>query len=290
MPSSTSLIASDLTQSDNVHSNDGVATPVELGRWGLAIDQALDRRDVAVASSLAMVTLTRLPRHLATYERLLRSLWIGKRWEEGGEWGRRLLQADPGNALAWRAVARAAEERRERERANTIWRRAFEVAPYDPDIRAGLVRTSLGGGDPLRLTQACLGALYLRGYRWQHAVAIYRSLIAADSRRIDFQVNLMMALWRLRIGREAYRLARHLVHDHPLLIMPWVVVSALGDENDRTLAQNPLDTMDPDGEFTRHWLRLDLAPPVERTQIPLPFRGAVTFSVTEEEAKLLPLQ
>jgi hypothetical protein len=69
-----------------------------------------------------------------------------------------------------------------------------------------------------------------------------------------------------------------------------VVVSALGDDNDRILARNPLDTMDPDGEFVRGWLRLGLAPPAERTQVPLPFQGPVMFPVSEEEAKLLPLQ
>jgi len=47
--------------------------------------------------------------------------------------------------------------------------------------------------------------------------------------------------------------------------------------------------MDPDGEFTRGWLRLDLAPPAERTRIPLPFQGAATISVTKEEAELLAL-
>ena len=265
------------------------APAVDLRRLGAAVDQALARGDLAAVTTLVTLALTHLPRHLATYERLLRGLWEDKRWEEGDEWGRRLLQADPGNALAWRAVARAAEERRERERANTIWRRAFEVSPYDPDIRAGLVRTSIGGGDPLRLTQACLGSLYMRGYRWQHAAAIYRALIAADSRRIDFQVNLMTAFWRLGRNREAYRLARTLVRDHPLLIIPWVVLSALGDDADRILARNPLDTMDPDGEFTRGWLRLDLAPPAERANVALPFQGPVMLSVNEEEAKLLAL-
>jgi len=261
-----------------------------LGDWGRAMDQALDSQTPEAVAPLAQVILARLPRHLPTYERLLRALWSLKHWQEGDEWGRRLLQADPSNPLAWRAVARAAEERHERAQANMIWRRAFEVSPYAADIRAGLARTSIGVRDPLALTPACLGALYMRGYRWQHAAAIHRSLIAADARRIDFQVNLMVALWRLDSTREAYRLARHLARNHPLLIMPWIVVSVLGDETDLALAQNPLATMDPDGEFVRRWLRLDQASPAERALVRLLPGTPVTLTVTENEVNLLPVE
>ncbi len=92
---------------------------------------------------LAQVVLKRMPRHLETYQWLLQAAWQLKQWDEGEEWGRRLLQADPNNALAWRAVARGVEERGERAQSHAIWQRAFEVAPFDPDVRSGLSRTSL---------------------------------------------------------------------------------------------------------------------------------------------------
>ncbi|MBK8046536.1 MAG: hypothetical protein IPK16_05030 [Anaerolineales bacterium] len=50
-----------------------------------------------------------MPRHLATYQRLVRATWQLKRWQEGEDWSRRLLQADPGNAVAWRSLAFAVE-------------------------------------------------------------------------------------------------------------------------------------------------------------------------------------
>ena len=70
-----------------------------LAAWGRAIDRSVDAGAVDGAARLAGVVLGQLPRHLPTYERMLRLCWAERRWAEGEEWARRLLQADPGNAL-----------------------------------------------------------------------------------------------------------------------------------------------------------------------------------------------
>lgn len=265
----------------------GAPTATYLHEWGAAMDRALQQGAPLAAATLARVVLIHLPRHLATYQRILRAAWMLKRWGEGEDWGRRLLQADPNHPLAWRAVARALEERSQRKEARAVWQRAFETDPYAPDMRAGLVRTTVRTPEPLALNRACLAALYLHGYRWAHAAALYRSLIESDPRRIDFQVGLMVALWRQGDDRSAYRLARYLVRAHPHLLMAWLVAAALGDDNDRALAANPIRSMDPDGEFARGWLRLELAPRPERgvaRHLPAP---PVTLHVTAEEMALL---
>ena len=64
------------------------------------------------AAALARIVLVRMPRHLATYQRLVRAAWALKRHQEGEDGARRLLQADPGNALAWRSLAYAVEQKR----------------------------------------------------------------------------------------------------------------------------------------------------------------------------------
>ncbi len=223
------------------------ATP--LAAWSQAMDLALADGEPERAARLARVVLHRLPRHLATYSRLLAIAWQTKRWAEGEEWGRRLLQADPGNAPAWRALAQAAEQRSLRGQAQTIWQRAFEMSPYDGEIRAGLSRTSLDPPNALAYNAACLAALYLCDHRWAAAAQSYRLLVQADRRRVDFQLCLAVALWQSGAAGEAYALARHLVSRQPHLLMGWRVLDATGDENDRALAANPLATMDPDGEF-----------------------------------------
>jgi len=230
-----------------------------LSDWNKAIDRALGRGALLDAAAMAQIVLRELPRHLATYQRLLRMTWTLKRWDEGEDWARRLLQADPGNALAWRSLARAAEQRGRRGQAHAMWQRAFEMAPYDPETRAGLVRTSLDDPHAPALDLACLGTLYRRGRRWDHAAAVYRQLVKADPRRIDFQICLMLALWQSRATGEAYALARHLVQHQPHLLLAWATLDAVGDENDQALARHPLASMDPDGEFVSGVLGMPVA-------------------------------
>lgn len=248
---------------------------VDLSAVGRAIDERLATDRVEEAAALARTVLIRLPRHLATYQRLVRATWQLKRWQEGEDWSRRLLQADPGNAVAWRSLAFAVEYKGMRNAARAMWKRAFESDPYGPDIRSGLSRTSLDRPDPLGLNTACLASLYLRCGRWAHASVAYKSLVQAEDRRIDFQVNWMAALWQQNARQDAYRLARHLTRRQPHLILAWSVLAALGDVDDRALARHPLASMDPDGEFVRNWLGVPYG------------TGKVTIAVSEAEAALL---
>jgi tetratricopeptide (TPR) repeat protein len=216
--------------------------PRLLHTWSRAIDKALREERAADAVRLAHPVLRQLPRHLATYMRLIRAAWLMRRWDEGDAWGRRLLRADPANPLAWRAVAMAVEQQGERARACARWQR---------EIRAGLVRTSIDLARLPQLNEAGLGSLLLRGYRWEQAVAHYHSLTETDGRRLDYQSNLLLALWQHEQQSEAYEMARRLSQTQPYLLIAWVVIDEAGDDNDRALARHPLSTMDPDGDYVR---------------------------------------
>lgn len=239
-----------------------------LADWQVAMEQQLQAENPTAVAELAQVVLRRLPRHVATYQRLLQAAWLLQRWEEGEEWAKRLLRADPGNALAWRALAMAAEQRGQRAYAHATWQRAFEADPYEPTIRAGLGRTTIrttevrASGGPatfvgeeptLMLTLACLATLYRRGQRWEQAAAAYQALLQAEPRRVDFQVGFLAAVWQQRARQAAYRLARQLTEQHPHLLVAWVALRTLGDETDRALARNPIAMLDPDGEFVSSW-------------------------------------
>ncbi|MBX3015583.1 MAG: hypothetical protein KF832_28940 [Caldilineaceae bacterium] len=234
-----------------------------LTDWQVAMEQQLQAGNPTVVAALAQVVLRRLPRHLPTYQRLLRAIWALQRWDEGEDWAKRLLRADPGNALAWRALAMAAEQRGQRAQAHATWQRALEADPYAPTIRAGLSRTTLRpqegqapftGDEPaITLNLACLATLYLRGLRWEQAAATYQVLVQAEPRRVDFQVGQLAALWQQRARQPAYRLARQLTQQHPHLLIAWVALRSLGDQDDRALARNPIEMLDPDGDFVSSW-------------------------------------
>lgn len=256
-----------------------------LGDWAVAMEQQLQAENPTTVAALAQVVLKRLPRHLPTYQRLLRAAWLLQRWDEGEEWARRLLRADPGNAFAWRALAMAAEQRSQRAQAHAIWQRALEAAPYEPTIRSGLSRTTLRPADgqttlpgetpAVMLNLACLATLHLRGQHWEQAATTYQTLLQAEPRRVDFQVGRLAALWQQRARQAAYRLARQLTQQHPHLVLAWVALRTLGDADDQALARNPVEMLDPDGDFVSSWFGMHYE------------SQPVMLEVTEAEAELL---
>lgn len=250
-------------------------TVVELTALSQAMELRLAAGQPEAAAALAQVVLLRVPRHLASYERLVRAAWMLKRWQEGEDWARRLLQADPGNAVAWRSLAFAVEQKGMLNAARSMWRRAFQCHPYDPEIRSGLTRTHHQHSEQIGLDSAALATLYIRAGRWVHAANAYRQLVRVEPKRLDFQVNWMVAAWQQGVRQEAYQLARHITARSPHTLMAWVVLATLGDTDDRALARNPIQTMDPDGEFVQTWLHI----PWDRPQTPI--------RVTMKEAALL---
>lgn len=262
----------------------GATESTSLLDWGQAMDRALRLEQPARVPELAQVVLQRLPRHLATYERLLDCWWRLGAWAEGATWAQRLLQADPGNPKAWRALARFAEDQGMRRQAESMWQRTFEHLPFDADARAGLARTSLERSDPLHLNPACLAALRMRCYHWGQAAAVYRPLAEAAPQRLDYVVGYMLALWRHGQTQTAYNAARFLVRKQPHVLPAWTVIAATGDENDRALALNPRMTMDPDGEYMTLRLGLELAPPAERRRFGLAYEPYVLMVTPQEQA------
>lgn len=227
-----------------------------LGAWTMAMERALREERPADTVRMSHVLLRHLPRHLGTYQRLVRAAWQLRRWEEGDAWGRRLLRADPASGVAWRAVAMAAEQRGERARAHARWQRAFECDPYDPEIRAGLVRTSVDLARLPQLNEPAMASLALRGFRWEQAEGIYRRLMQQDSRRLDFQSGLLLAIWQMHYNEEAYEIARELTQSQPYLLIAWTIIDETGDADDKALARHPIRTMDPDGDYLRTALGL----------------------------------
>jgi hypothetical protein len=118
------------------------------------------------------------------------------------------------------------------------------------------VRTSVDLARLPQLNEAAMASLALRGFRWDQAEAIYRRLIQQDSRRLDFQSGLLLAIWQMHYNEEAYELARELTQSQPYLLVAWTIIDETGDADDKALARHPVRTMDPDGDYLRAALGL----------------------------------
>ncbi len=254
----------------------GLRTRTQLSHWNNVIDNCLAANRPEDALPLIRVILKSLPRHLSTYFRLLQVIWLLQRWDEGRMWALRLLQADPGSELAWAVLARGAEAQANPTLAQRYWTLALENAPYNRPIRQGMSRTLLRQKRPLMLTRPALATLYRMGGRWERAIRIYIELTKAEPRRVDFQSNLLEAMWHCGRTQDALQLARDLILHHPYLLLGWVVSARIGDDDDQALAQAPLAALDPDGEYaiTRFSDRNEFAIPTD-------------ISVTPEDAALL---
>lgn len=248
------------------------ANRVLLAAWNQAIDELIQNRRAEEAIPRIRTVLKNLPRHLPSYFRLLQAIWLLRRWDEGQDWALRLLRADPCNELAWAVLGNAAEQQGDLTTARHCWSCAFENAPYNQRIRAGMVRTSPGKADPLQLTPAALATLCRMDGRWERAADLYTALYQEEPRRTDVQSALLESCWRAERQEEALRLAANLVRREPNTFIAWVVSAHAGDETDQALAQAPLAALDADGEYMGVRFGADLAP-----------SRAATIGVTSEE-------
>lgn len=246
---------------------------IPLATWNQSIDQLIQNRRAEEAIFRIRTVLKNLPRHLPSYFRLLQAIWLLRRWDEGQDWALRLLRADPCNELAWGVLANAAEQQGHLADAQRYWSRAFENAPYNPHIRAGMVRTTPGKAEPLQLTPAAFATLCRLDGRWERAAQLYTPLHQARPRQMDLQCGLLESLWRAERQEEALRLAAHLVRLEPNLLIGWLVAAQMGDETDQALAQAPLAALDADGEYMSVRFGADLAA-----------SRAATIGVSSEEA------
>lgn len=251
--------------------------PTPLAGWNAHIEALLADDRAAEALPAIRTILRQLPQHLTSYQRLLEVAWRMGRWEEGHDWGARLLRADPGNARAWRAMAMAVEKQGNREEARAIWQRAFESDPYEPDVRTGIYRTGLHDPKPLELNEAGLAMITMRSHRWHRAANLYEALVDANGPRKDFRTYQMVSLWQSGDSERAYATAQALTRRDRYLLLPWVVLHALGDDNDRALALHPVQSMDPDGEYVWGWFGIETG------------RSPISIDVSEAEAEQLQL-
>ncbi len=261
---------------------------MQLSAWGKAIDTALDEGEIQTAVGLAHLLLRKQPRHLVTYERIIHLCWTARRWEEGREWGLRLLRGDPSNVLGWGILALGAEKRTEtradrggqagESAAHSLWDRALALDPYNAEVRAGWSRTHgqpQAGNKPDEaqpaLNQAALAFLQLRAKRWHSALPLFANLSRLDSGQVVYRMGHLLSLWRTQDSGPARMMAQELTASHRGMLAGWLVLASVGDANDRAIAQGHIQSLDPDGEYATRWL----GPTAQRTDFEI--------SLSEEE-------
>ncbi|MCB0115604.1 MAG: hypothetical protein KDD84_16005 [Caldilineaceae bacterium] len=247
----------------------------DLTTWRQTIDRLLAQNRPGAALRLLPVILQQLPHYLPAFRQMLHALWQARRWRDGQPWALRLLRADPSQELAWAVLANVAEEVGNPSMAHRFWLLAFEQAPYNRQVRSGVVRTALTHGTPLALNQAALATLYRHGGHWAEAATIYASLTAAHPDRPDLQNGYLESLWQSGQTDAAVDVAHDLAIREPQWLLAWLVSAEIGDADDHALAQAPLAALDADGAYVANRYGIQMihtAPPL--------------LTVTPKEARL----
>ncbi len=238
----------------------------------LRVSRPADARDVCLR------ILESFPRHVATYGLLGHAYArLGRRGEATNLFSR-VLAVDPESLSAHTGLGAVHERRAELDRSLWHYQLACELAPGDPDARAGFLRVSglAAGQAPRRvqLSRAGLARAYARARLYDLAAREYRVLLEREPARYDLRVGLAEALWRARQSEEAASVCQALLTELPNCLKAGLILGQvwLGTDRDafgRTLLQRA-QALDPDNAVAQELFgeRSPLPPRAAR----LPFR------------------
>jgi tetratricopeptide (TPR) repeat protein len=206
------------------------------------------------------------------------------------EWGERLIEQFPSCEVAWRLLGVAhVEERRPAEAEHAFqqivarnprqpaaylglgvvaeergmpevalaWCQvAWELTPWEARYREPVSRLTgqqYGADGRLQLTQAALANSHAGAWRLRRAVREYRRCLAELPDRLDLQVGLAEALWRLGQGNEAATICREQLETQPALFQALVILADFEYQaGNEALAKEYRDRfrrIDPTGEL-----------------------------------------
>jgi len=153
--------------------------------------------DRAIAHCRALLMLH--PKYVPAYTIMGEAYLAKGEHAEAANLFRRTLGADPEATIPYAGLGLIYEERGLLEEA--IWQleRAFELTPYNKEIRASLLDlyTQRDAVPPPRrkLNRAALARIYMSGHLYDRAISELRDLLREDPMRIDLRVALAEALW-----------------------------------------------------------------------------------------------
>lgn len=157
-----------------------------------------------------------------------------------------------------------AEDHGSNEAALAFCQVAWELAPNQIALREPLTRVSLrryGSDGELQLTHAALAQMHASASRLRRAIAEYRLALAQLPARVDLQIGLLEALWRLGTDGEALQLARGIVEQHPESAPALVILADLEQRGGNTRRADELlkrlRAVDPDGAIVAEMLPLN---------------------------------
>jgi|GEM_PF-836522 tetratricopeptide (TPR) repeat protein len=224
-------------------------------------------------------------------QRLLGEISLAQGWlAEADKILRRVLRADPEDALAIMGLALIYERRNDREGALRCYHQVCELRPgnrhafREYNRLAGLLQQPA-----FQLSRAGLARLYMRGGLWTRALLEWRAVLKQFPQRLDAQAGLAEVLWRLNELKALEAVCRAMLQDAEYCLKALLLLGFRLELDGRTIEARPLfrevAALDPDLIMARAVLAHLATAERETLLEALTQASAVTVLV---EAKTLP--
>lgn len=201
------------------------------------IQELIHQEQIPEALRTARHVLAYFPQHLETYTLVGEACLESGNVREAVEMFQRALGADPEHLRAWLGMASAYEQDELPEKALWYLERAFEVEPSHAGIRAELKRlySEVQGVKGLRvkLNNAALGRIYLRGGLYQLAVDEFREVLTRHPEYYHVRTGLAQALWYLGRHVEAAQACQELLEDLPNCLEALLILGEIWSRGDQ---------------------------------------------------------
>jgi len=172
-----------------------------------AAHDLIQRGQCKEAIAICRRVLLRYPLHVRSYVVLGEACLAMGEHAEAANLFRRVLGADPENAIAYAGLGVIYEERELLEEATWQMERAFELTPYNTGVRETLsalyAQLDTVPRRRLKLTRAALARCYARGRLYPKAIGEFHAILQDEPDRLDLRVSLAEALWH----NEQYEMA-----------------------------------------------------------------------------------
>ncbi len=192
-----------------------------------------DRNDEAI--TLCRHILQFYPKCIDTVRQMAEACLEKHELDAAQDLFRRVLSADPENAVAYIGLASIFEERQLTDEAVWHMERAFELSPAHPEIHKELLRlqtvNSRKARARLKLTPGALARLYAYQGLLAQATQELRAIVAGDPTRLDTRTALAEMLWRTGRIHEAAQVAQDLLGPLPYCLKANLILGTAWKES-----------------------------------------------------------
>lgn len=213
---------------------DAVDEQVTLASYADQVRELIrhDRNDEAVA--ICKHILRYYPKYIDAYRQLGEALLEKRDYESARDVFRRVLSADPENAIAYVGLSTIFEQEQLVNEAVWNMERAFELTPGNAEVQKELARLYYDldskANARAKLTPGALARIYAQEGLFSQAIQEFRAIIASAPSRFDIRVALAETLWRMGHISEAAQVAQSILEQLPYCLKANLILGAAWKE------------------------------------------------------------